>query len=78
MKQIKLQQTYISLIRIKNVVKYYVIYCFVLSPGMNAESPGEYTSLKEEVFWLVATIPNVAANPALMVTSLMEFLSKYS
>lgn len=43
---------------------------------MNADSPGEYTSLKEEVFWFVATIPNVAANPALMVTSLMEFLSE--
>ncbi|XP_050551225.1 baculoviral IAP repeat-containing protein 6 isoform X3 [Spodoptera frugiperda] len=43
-----------------------------LNSGMSTEP----SSLKEEVFWLVAHMATVASNPALMVTSLMEFLKK--
>ncbi|XP_028176769.1 baculoviral IAP repeat-containing protein 6-like [Ostrinia furnacalis] len=47
-----------------------------LNSGMNSETAGDYASLKEEVFWLVATIPSVAANPVLMVSSIMDFIRK--
>ncbi|XP_059058319.1 baculoviral IAP repeat-containing protein 6 [Achroia grisella] len=48
----------------------------LLNTGMNTETSSEHTSLKEELFLLVAHMPNVASNPALMVNSLMEFLRK--
>ncbi|XP_072930156.1 dual E2 ubiquitin-conjugating enzyme/E3 ubiquitin-protein ligase BIRC6 isoform X2 [Epargyreus clarus] len=48
----------------------------LLNSGMGAEPPAEYSSVKEEVFWLVAQMPSVASNPALMVPSLIEFLRK--
>ncbi|CAK1583351.1 unnamed protein product [Parnassius mnemosyne] len=48
----------------------------VLNSGMNSEPSTEYSSLKEEVFWLVAHLPAVASNPKLMVPSLIEFLRK--
>ncbi|XP_068618996.1 baculoviral IAP repeat-containing protein 6 isoform X2 [Battus philenor] len=48
----------------------------VMTTGSNTELSSEYSSLKEEMFWLVAQLPTVASNPALMVPSLMEFLRK--
>ncbi|XP_063387363.1 baculoviral IAP repeat-containing protein 6 [Cydia fagiglandana] len=48
----------------------------VLNSGMNSEPSGEYASLKEEVFWLVAHMASVASNPAAMLPSLMDFLKK--
>ncbi|KAL4711756.1 hypothetical protein ACJJTC_015822 [Scirpophaga incertulas] len=47
----------------------------VIITGVNSDLLGDHATLREEVFWLVATIPNVAANPALMVPSLIEYLS---
>ncbi|XP_047034012.1 baculoviral IAP repeat-containing protein 6 isoform X2 [Helicoverpa zea] len=44
--------------------------------ALNSGMSSEPSSLKEEVFWLVAHMATVASNPALMVTSLMEFLKK--
>ncbi|XP_026725777.1 LOW QUALITY PROTEIN: baculoviral IAP repeat-containing protein 6-like [Trichoplusia ni] len=44
--------------------------------ALNSGMTSEPSSLKEEVFWLVAHMATVASNPALMVTSLMEFLKK--
>ncbi|KAH9633686.1 hypothetical protein HF086_009020 [Spodoptera exigua] len=44
--------------------------------SLNSGMSSEPSSLKEEVFWLVAHMGTVASNPALMVTSLMEFLSE--
>ncbi|KAJ8724125.1 hypothetical protein PYW07_008105 [Mythimna separata] len=44
--------------------------------ALNSGMSSEPSSLKEEVFWLVAHMATVASNPALMVTSLMEFLRK--
>ncbi|XP_075983137.1 BIR repeat containing ubiquitin-conjugating enzyme isoform X3 [Anticarsia gemmatalis] len=43
-----------------------------LSSGVTSEP----SSLKEEVFWLVSHMATIASNPALMVTSLMEFLRR--
>ncbi|XP_052743953.1 baculoviral IAP repeat-containing protein 6 isoform X2 [Bicyclus anynana] len=48
----------------------------VLSMGGNGASSAEQWSLKEEVFWLVAKLPALAANPTLMLPSLMEYLRK--
>ncbi|XP_049878015.1 baculoviral IAP repeat-containing protein 6 isoform X2 [Pectinophora gossypiella] len=48
----------------------------LLNSGMSSESSAEYSSLKEEVFWLVAHMASVASSPALMVPSLLEFLRK--
>ncbi|XP_053613474.1 baculoviral IAP repeat-containing protein 6 isoform X2 [Plodia interpunctella] len=48
----------------------------IINSGMSAEPSAEYSSLKEEVFLLVAHMANVASNPALMVPSLMEFLRR--
>ncbi|CAH4031478.1 baculoviral IAP repeat-containing protein 6 isoform X1 [Pieris brassicae] len=48
----------------------------VLNSSGNVETSSDQCSLKEEIFWLVAHIPTVAANPALMLPSLIEYLSK--
>ncbi|XP_039757629.1 baculoviral IAP repeat-containing protein 6 isoform X2 [Pararge aegeria] len=48
----------------------------VLTMGSNSACGTEQWSLKEEVFWLVAKLPALAANPTLMLPSLMEFLRK--
>ncbi|CAB3246353.1 unnamed protein product [Arctia plantaginis] len=44
--------------------------------ALNSGVSSEPSSLKEEVFWLVAHMATIASNPALMVTSLMEFLRR--
>ncbi|XP_013170740.1 PREDICTED: baculoviral IAP repeat-containing protein 6 isoform X4 [Papilio xuthus] len=49
---------------------------FILNSGTNTESSTEFSSLKEEIYWLVAQLPTVASNAALMVPSLMDFLRK--
>ncbi|KAI5632911.1 ubiquitin-conjugating enzyme domain-containing protein [Phthorimaea operculella] len=52
------------------------INTLLLNSGMSSEPAAEYSSLKEEVFWLVAHMASVASSPALMVPSLMAFLRK--
>ncbi|XP_061384581.1 baculoviral IAP repeat-containing protein 6 isoform X3 [Danaus plexippus] len=47
----------------------------VLNSG-GSEGGTEWWSLREEVFWLVAQIPALAADPALLLPSLMEYLQK--
>lgn len=42
-----------------------------------SEGGTEWWSLREEVFWLVAQIPALAADPALLLPSLMEYLREY-
>ncbi|CAK1550991.1 unnamed protein product [Leptosia nina] len=48
----------------------------VLNSSGNVESSSEQCSLKEEIFWLVAHIPAVASDPSLMLSSLIDYLSK--
>ncbi|XP_047537096.1 baculoviral IAP repeat-containing protein 6 [Vanessa atalanta] len=48
----------------------------ILNSGVNGECSSEQWSLKEEVFWLVAQLPAFAANPVLILPSLMDFLRK--
>ncbi|XP_069360568.1 baculoviral IAP repeat-containing protein 6 isoform X2 [Maniola hyperantus] len=48
----------------------------VLTMGGNGACGSEQWSLKEEVFWLVAKLPALAADPTLMLPSLMDFLRK--
>lgn len=67
---LKGQNAELSLTMNTSIQLYYV---YVTVSGMSSEP----SSLKEEVFWLVAHMATVASNPALMVTSLMEFLSEY-
>lgn len=63
--------------KIKTSFMFLIILCLFIYSTVDRLSTGvtsEPSSLKEEVFWLVAHMATIASNPALMVTSLMEFL----
>ncbi|CAH0728119.1 unnamed protein product, partial [Brenthis ino] len=48
----------------------------VLSSGAPVECGSEQWSLKEELFWLVAQLPALAASPVAMLSSLLTFLRR--